>query len=189
MQDLRCDKRMQYADIIHLQETSTKDDECSNLDFADYNSHFINIGQGKGIATYYHSGRFKHIEDFSTENIQITKFSSQFVDSINIYRSQGGKHADLNIALTRLLNKDRITIITGDFNICSKIKWNSSVSTHLKSLGFQQYHLGATHIKGGHIDHLYIKHEGPRSVKVETECYSPYYSDHDGILTILTPHT
>ena len=189
MQDLRCDQRMQYADIIHLQETSTKDDECSNLDFADYNSHFINIGQGKGIATYYHSGRFKHIEDFATENIQITKFSSQFVDSINIYRSQGGKQADLNIALTRLLNKDKITIITGDFNICSKIKWNSSVSTHLKSLGFQQYQLGATHIKGGHIDHLYIKHEGPRSVKVETECYSPYYSDHDGILTILTPQT
>ena len=186
IQDLRCDMRMQQADIIHLQETSTSDEECSTLGLANFSSHFINIGQGKGIATY-HSNKFKHVEDIATDYFQITKFSSEHVDSINIYRSQRGVQAEVNNYLTRLLSKDKINVITGDFNICSRLKWNNSVSTHLKSLGCRQYQLGATHIKGGHIDHLYIKHDGPRSINVETDRYSPYYSDHDGILIILTP--
>ena len=186
IEDLRCDQRMQQADIIHLQETSTKEDECSNLCLNNFRSHFINIGQGKGIASYY-SNKFEHVQDIATDNFQITKFSSEKVDSINVYRSQRGLQANLNDYLTQLLSKDKITVITGDFNICSRIKWNNSVTTHLKSLGCKQYQLGATHIQGGHIDHLYIKHDGPRSVKVEADRYSPYYSDHDGILTILTP--
>ena len=171
------------------QETSIKDGESSDLSLANYSSHFISIGQGKGIATYYHSDKFTHVEDIATETIQISKFSSEYIDSINVYKNQRGLPADLINKLTSLFTEDKITIITGDFNICSRIKWNNNVSIHLKSLGFQQYQLGATHIKGGHIDHLYIKHDGPRSIKVETDRYSPYYSDHDGILVILTPKT
>ena len=150
--------------------------------------HFLNIGQGKGIATYFND-KFTHIEDIARETIQISKFSSEYIDSINVYRNQRGLPADLINDLTSLISENKITIITGDFNICSRVKWNNSVSTHLKSLGCKQYQLGPTHIKGGHIDHLYIKHDGPRSIKVETDRYSPYYSDHDGILTILTPQT
>ena len=187
IEDLRSDIKLKQANIIHLQETSIKDGESTDLSFANYSSHFINIGQGKGIATYYHSDKFTHVEDIGTETIQITKFSSQYIDSINVYRNQRGLHADLINRLTSLITEDKITIITGDFNICSRIKWNNDISIHLKSLGFQQYQLGATHIKGGHIDHLYIKHDGPRSIKVETDRYSPYYSDHDGILVILQP--
>ena len=188
IEDLRCDIKLSSADIIHLQEISTNDEECQNLMLANYSSHFINIGKGKGIATY-HSDKFKHVADIATETIQVTKFSSEYIDSINIYRNQRGLMADLNNHLTGLLTKDKITIITGDFNICSYIKWNNQVSTHLKCLGFQQYQIGATHIKGGHIDHLYINHEGPRPVKVETDRYSPYYSDHDAILVTIMPKT
>ena len=188
LEDLRCDLRIRKSDIIHLQETSTKNDECQNLNLPNYKNHFINIGQGKGIATY-HNDKFKHVEDIVTETIQITKFSSEYVDSINVYRNQRGIPTDLICYLTQLISKDKITIITGDFNICSRIKWNNQVSTYLKSVGFKQYQQGATHIKGGHIDHLYIKHEGPRSINVETERYSPYYTDHDAILIILTPKT
>ena len=188
IEDLRSDIKLRKADIIHLQETSIKDGELQDLSLANYSSHFINIGQGKGIATY-HSDKFTHIEDIARETIQISKFSSEYIDSINVYRNQRGLPADLINDLTSLISEDKITIITGDFNICSRIKWNNNISIHLKSLGFQQYQLGATHIKGGHIDHLYIKHDGPRSIKVETDRYSPYYSDHDGILVILTPKT
>ena len=187
IEDLRSDIKLKEANIIHLQETSIKDGESPDLSLTNYSSHFINIGQGKGIATYYHSDKFTHVEDIATDTMQITKFSSQYVDSINVYRSQRGLPADLINNLTSLFTKDKITIITGDFNICSRIKWNNNVSLHLKSLGFQQYELGATHIKGGHIDHLYIKHDGPRQINVETERYSPYYSDHDAILVIFTP--
>ena len=189
IQDLRSDIKLKQANIIHLQETSITDGESPDLSFANYSSHFINIGQGKGIATYYHSEKFTHVEDVATETIQITKFSSQHIDSINVYRNQRGLPADLINNLTSLIREDKITIITGDFNICSRIKCNNNVSIHLKSLGFQQYQLGATHIQGGHIDHVYIKNCGPRLIKAETDRYSPYYSDHDGILVILTPKT
>ena len=186
IQDLRCDMRMQQADIIHLQETWVNDDEYSNLILDNYMSHFVNIGHGKGIVTYY-KDQFSHSEDIARENFQISKFSSEFVDSINVYRSQRGLQADLVNEITRLVTKGKITIISGDFNICSRIKWNNNVSTHLKSVGFTQYQLGGTHIKGGHIDHLYIKHDGPRPIEVETDRYCPYYSDHDAILIILKP--
>ena len=187
IEDIRSDIKLKQANIIHLQETSIKDGESLDLSLTNYSSHFINIGQGKGIATYFQSNKFTHVEDIATETMQITKFSSHYIDSINVYRTQRGLPADLINNLTSLLTEDKITIITGDFNICSRIKWNNNVSLHLKSLGFQQYELGATHIKGGHIDHLYIKHDGPRQINVETDRYSPYYSDHDGILVFLTP--
>ena len=88
IEDLRSDIKLKKADIIHLQETSIKDGELPDLSLANYSSHFINIGQGKGIATYYHSNKFTHVEDIARETIQITKFSSEHVDSINVYRNQ-----------------------------------------------------------------------------------------------------
>ena len=186
IKDLRCDQRIQQADIIHLQETWNTDTEKCNMDLDNYSSHFVNIGPGKGIATYY-KNNFTHLVDIATETIQISKFTSEYIDSINVYRTQRGLPNELNEQLDKLITADKITIITGDFNICSRVKWNNRVSTHLKSLNFKQHQLGATQIRGGHIDHLYVKHDGPRQIRVVAERYSPYYSDHDGLCIILTP--
>ena len=186
MIDLRADKKIQEADIIHLQETWNNDNENKCLSLDGYNSHFLNIGPGKGLATYF-KGIFKHETDICTESIQITKFSSEYVDSINLYRTQKGVTTELNNLLSQLVTPHKITVITVDFNICSRINWNNRTSTFLKSINFKQYQLGPTQISGGHIDHLYINHDGPRPVKVDTERYSPYYSDHDGILITLSP--
>ena len=128
-----------------------------------------------------------HLVDIASETIQISKFTSEYIDSINVYRTQRGLPNELNEQLDKLITADKITIITGDFNICSRVKWNNRVSTHLKSLNFKQHQLGATQIRGGHIDHLYVKHDGPRQIRVVAERYSPYYSDHDGLCIILTP--
>jgi exonuclease III len=186
MKDIRHDKRIQQADIIHLQETWNIESENSNLGLDNYSSHFVNIGPGKGLATYYKEN-FTHVKDIATEKIQITKFSSEYVDSINLYRTQKGITTELNELLSNLITANKVTVITGDFNICSRVNWNNRTSTHLKSLNFKQYQLGPTQIRGGHIDHLYIKHAEQRSIKVETERYSLYYSDHDGICIILSP--
>ena len=186
MRDLRSDKKMQEADIIHLQETWTNDSENTDLSLDDYKVHFVNIGPGKGLATYY-KNIFKHEKDISNEHIQITKFSSEYVDSISLYRTQKGVTTELNNLLSQLITPDKITVITGDFNICSRINWNNRTSNYLKSINFKQYQVGATQIYGGHLYHLYIKPAGPRSIKVDFERYSPYYSDHDGILTTLSP--
>ena len=186
MKDIRCDERIQQADIIHLQETWNLDPENSNLNLDKYSSHFVNIGPGKGIATYYKSN-FSHLTDIASLTIQISRITSEYIDSINVYRTQRGLPNELNENLGKLITADKITIITGDFNICSRVKWNNRVSTHLKSLNFKQHQLGATQIRGGHIDHLYVKHDGPRQIRVVAERYSPYYSDHDGLCIILTP--
>ena len=186
MIDIRADRKIQEADIIHLQETWNEDNETESLDLDCYNAHFVNVGPGKGLATYY-KNKFKHITDVKSEHIQITKFSSEYVDSINLYRSQKGVTTELNNKLSSLITDDKITIITGDFNICSQINWNNRTSTYLKSINFQQYKVGPTQISGGHLDHLYVKHDGSRSINVDFERYSPYYSDHDGILTTLSP--
>ena len=180
------DSKIQEADIIHLQETWNKDSENETLGLDGYNSHFVNIGPGKGLSTYFKNS-FKHETDISTEPIQISKFSSEYVDSINLYRTQKGVTTELNNLLSQLITPGKITVISGDFNICSRINWNNKTSAYLKSINFKQYQLGPTQISGGHIDHLYINHDGPRSIIVDTERYSPYYSDHDGILTTLSP--
>ena len=43
----------------------------------------------------------------------------------------------------------------------------------------------ATHIKGGHIDHVYWKDEHCVWKDLNLELYSPYYSDHDASLITL----
>ena len=65
IKDLRCDQRIQQADIIHLQETWNTDTENCNMDLDNYRSHFVNIGPGKGIATYYKSN-FSHLTDVAS---------------------------------------------------------------------------------------------------------------------------
>ena len=86
IKDLRCDQRIQQADIIHLQETWNTDTENCNMDLDNYRSHFVNIGPGKGIATYYKSN-FSHLTDIAFETIQISKFTSEYIDITNSWRS------------------------------------------------------------------------------------------------------
>ena len=44
----------------------------------------------------------------------------------------------------------------------------------------------ATHIHGGHIDHVYVR-QGDQQMNVDVSLYSPYYSstDHDAMLVTL----
>ena len=56
--------------------------------------------------------------------------------------------------------------------------------TTLEALGFKQLVQEATHIKGGLIDHVYIRESGTIG-GVDCSLYSPYYCamDHDALLT------
>ena len=49
--DIQSDKHLLTADVIHLIETSIARDEEEPLQLKGYDSHFISIGNGKGIAT------------------------------------------------------------------------------------------------------------------------------------------
>ena len=55
---------------------------------------------------------------------------------------------------------------------------NNKSTQFLLQNGFKQLVHDATHIEGGHIDHVYI-----RNVLVDIEMYSPYFTakDHDAL--------
>ena len=87
MRDLSIDPNLLRADIIHLCETWVGRDQESMASFEleGYTAHFINVGNGRGIATYSR-GDFHHRQDVKEENFQITKFGNGTLDSIHIYR-------------------------------------------------------------------------------------------------------
>ena len=87
MADLSIDPTLLKADIIHLCETWVGQDQenMTRFELEGYTAHFINVGNGRGIATYSR-GHFHHQQDVQEDNFQITKFSNGNMDSIHIYR-------------------------------------------------------------------------------------------------------
>ena len=118
--------------------------------------------------------------------MQIVKFKSPQLDTINVYRSKNGHSVELLNHLLQMLTEDKPTLITGDFNICYIIHKNNRTSQGLEKESFSQLVEEATQIRGGLIDHAYWKDATGVWKRPEIERYSPYYSDHDAICTTLT---
>ena len=156
---MKTDNTLLQGDIIHLIETSLEEKEESplNRNLQDYEAHLISVGRGKGIATYYKASIFKHEQDFRMTSMQITKFSSENLDVINVYRSSNGNSAELLTKLLEIVNPAKSVLITGDFNICFMTTPNNRMSKGLVKEGFTQLMQDPTHIMGGHIDHVYWK--------------------------------
>ena len=112
--------------------------------------------------------------------MQITKFSSKTLDVINVYRSSNGHSVELLNHLRDLLTMGKTVLITGDFNICYQTIGNNRLSKGLETNGFIQLVKEATHIRGGHIDHVYWRDVNGGWKAPQLQRYSPYYSDHDG---------
>ena len=87
MADLRIDPTLLKADIIHLCETwiHPTQEGAAQFQLEGFSAHFVSVGNGRGLATYTR-GTFVHQEDRADENWQMTKFSSDAIDSIHIYR-------------------------------------------------------------------------------------------------------
>ena len=115
---------------------------------------------------------------------KITKLNSEFLDVISVYRSKEALVNQIIIELSNLIDCDKTTLICGDFNICYNSDRSNKLITTLEALGFKQQVQEATHIKGGLIDHVYIREIGTRG-SVDCSLYSPYYCamDHDALLT------
>ena len=180
-QDIKTDERLQKADIIHLTETSLTEDADTNTLLLDgYEQSFILNGKGKGIATYYKPEKFETAGEVNLDKFQIAKFKHKNLDLINIYRSQAGNSVQLLEKIKEQIEAERITLITGDFNICFMENFNNRMIQGLLSLGFNQLVHEPTHMRGRHIDHVYFLDQSG-SLKPILDRYSPYYSDHDGI--------
>ena len=184
--DIAAGNMVLNGDIIHLIETSLKDEEESPLILPGFECHLTSVGPGKGIATYYKESKFKHKEDFKTMNMQITKFCSGSTDVINVYRSSKGNSGDLLCKLVEMITPGHSILITGDFNICYMNHGRNRMSKGLiEDHGLQQLMQDPTHILGGHIDHVYWKDDQNLWMDPIVERYSPYYSDHDGLCITL----
>ena len=54
---------------------------------------------------------------------------------------------------------NKVTIIAGDFNSCFVDQRDNSITKFLEDIGFSQHVSEATHLMGGHIDHVYSNHD------------------------------
>ena len=148
---------------------------------------FISIGNGRGIGTFIREDvTSEHKQDIVKPSLQITKFSVRGLDIISVYRSSNHSIPDVSQALDSLIDVEKPTIITGDFNVCTKKNASNGVTVSLQKKGFKSIIERPTHIQGGHIDHIYWLDVDDRYNLSSVEVYSPYWSDHDGLLVTIT---
>ena len=150
--DIQADEHLLKADVIHLVETSLNKNETAEFSIPGYSSHAINVGNGKGILTFYRTAVVEHQRDLKETNLQITKFSSSTLDVVNTYRSANGNSVELLSNLINMTSKEKVILITGDFNICYQMNKTNRLIQGLENHGYRQLVQEATHIRGTHID-------------------------------------
>ena len=144
------------------------------------------MGRGKGLAVYYDVSRFQVTKQIGENNYQLTKIESGTFTVIALYRSQG----EVNF-LDQLMENIPETgdcLMIGDLNICSKKQQQHEIFKNLRTKGFKLLIKEATHMKGGHIDQVWLRSS---CLKHNISLYSPYYTcrDHDAILCTLINST
>ena len=188
LEDLRQDETMLMSDIICLTETWLRSDSIPDgHELPGFDLHLNSSGIGKGIATYYKPSQGSPDIDIKKQKVQITKICNAEIDVVTIYRSQGADNSELAKDLRQIINKAKPTIICGDLNLCFIKERNNEVTRMLEGQGFSQLVGEASHLQGGHIDHVYSNHD-PDIFKVDIMMYSPYYTsrDHDAFcITIM----
>ena len=178
-EDIVGDKTLLESSILILSETWLKGN--TKLQIEGYKTHINSVGPGKGIAVYIKDNEFVPQIDIKMEKMQLTKIESKDIDIIAVYRSEQGNTSDLLRHITDMIKEEKATIILGDFNICYQTIKNNKISKYLVNNGFKQFVDEPTHIKGGHIDHLYFKPSKTFCASPSMYRYTPYYSDHDAI--------
>ena len=182
--DIIHDETLLKSTLLALSETWLEQD-TTWTGINGFENHFNSIGPGKGLALYFKENTFVPVADIKKEKLQICKLTYSDIDAIIVYRTAQGNSLELINHLESLITPGATTIVCGDFNLCLLTHRNNRVTQFLESNGFVQLMQEATHIKGGHIDHMYFKAGQNVCQNPSILRYSPYYSDHDAIcLTI-----
>ena len=191
--DIKEDFLLKKSDIIFLNETHLNDEDENKeiLQLPGYKLKLNSAGIGKGIASYFKEEKFTYDQKETMQKAQIMKLTSESLDVINIYRSHDAKNCDdecLIQEIQKIINKEKLTLICGDMNLCYIQKRQSILFAYIEKLGFNQLVHEATHIKGGHIDVLFSNHTAFQS-EIDIAIYSTYYTcrDHDALLITVTP--
>ena len=176
--DVQKDHKLMKSTLLLLGQTCLSSNDSTKYDIPCFISNFNNAGDGKGIAGYV-KNNFKHQRDITEDTFQISKYSHPDIDVICAYRSSTDKLDKIVTKIENLLNKEKVTIIVGDFNVCYLKKPSNKISRTLESLHFRQLVNEPTHEEGGCIDHLYFY--APATIETDylLEIVPAYYSDHD----------
>ena len=183
--DILSDDILMKSDIICLQETWLEDDiEIEILEIMNYKLHLNSNGKGKGIAIYFKEDILKHEVDIKDENMQLSKFTSNMIDLVVLYRSQAGNHKYLAEVLETLIDREKPLLVIGDFNFCFLDDSSNFTKRYLQENFFSQLVKEPTHIEGNLIDQAHIRDtEGVN--KYSTELHSKYYTDHKGVAVLI----
>ena len=178
--DILHDGTLLESTLIALSETWL-DQDATWIGINGYKQHFNSMGPGKGLALYFKENTFEPVTDIKKEKIQISKLTYRDIDAIIVYRTAQGNSLELIDHLAALITPGVSTIVAGDFNLCLLTHRNNRVTQFLEANGFVQLMEEATHIKGGHIDHMYFRPGHNVCQNPSILRYSPYYSDHDAV--------
>ena len=144
-----------------------------------YEVAYNSVGPGKGVTVFFKSETFNHRTDCRLEGAQMSMFESPRVDVIAVYRSQGQNLEEVADKVDIWRDPAKLTVVCGDINVCLKKEARNKLTVELENMGFAQLNEEATHIGGGHIDHMYMTREATGSATLER--YTPFYSDHDAL--------
>ena len=185
-EDIKSDKCLLLADVLHFVETSlTNSQDTRNFELDGFEAHFFNVSKGKGIATYIKKEEIKFKQDCLENGIQISKFSSDELVLISVYRSQHGNIGCLLEFLEALIPEEKGVLVTGDFNLCNNKRPNNAVKLFFENRGYELLSNESTQTMGGFIDHAYWKDNRNCWEYPKLERYSPYFSDHDALCITL----
>ena len=183
--DIISDDILMKSDVICLQETWLDDDTLrGDLDIANYELHLNSQGKGKGIAIYFKKETLRHQIDIKEENLQLSKFTSDVIELVVLYRSQNGDHKHLTQILETLLDSEKPLFVVGDFNFCFMGNSSNPTKKYFHENLFEQLVQEPTHIEGNLLDHAYMR-DPKRVNKYKTELHSKYYTDHKGVAMLV----
>ena len=184
-QDIISDSLLPKSDVICLQETWIEDEiEASEFKIENYHLHLNSYGRGKGIAIYFKEGTVRHESDIKEEHLQLTKFTSDLIDLLVIYRSQSCNHKHLTQILESLIDKEKPLMVLGDFNFCFLEKSLNCTRQFLNKHSFSQLVHEPTHIEGNLIDQALVR-DTKKINKYTIELHSKYYTDHKGLAVVI----
>ena len=186
LEDIKTDNKLLKADILHLDETHLEVDTSYNIDIKEFRSHCVNVGKGKGIVSYIRTCMTAKISCVKEARLQIVKVSLDDLDSINLYRSTNYSLDETWDVLNDMIDLERTTLITGDFNVCLRKSKMNTISSALSNCEFSQIQHESTQIMGGQIDHVYWRDPSGNWNMPILERHSPYFTDHEAFLLTLT---
>ena len=185
IRDIRSDDMLMKSDIICLQETWLEDDVATEiLQIENYDLHLNSNGKGKGIAIYFKKDTLKHEIDIKEESMQLSKFRSDALDLVVLYRSQNGNQKNLTETLEKLIEREKPLLVIGDFNFCFLDDSTNLTKRYLNENFFSQLVNEPTHIEGNLIDQAHVR-DTKGVNKYSIELHSKYYTDHKGLAVLI----